>query len=165
MEESNRRRVRILLVVLAAAALVLVACYQHWAALLSVSTDAEAGARLLVDHGFKGDFSPASLWDLDRYAETGLPGQGSRDEKVRELGAYAGEVIRRARGGKWVASSSAPSGLELETDGSRSAPHAQVARRVAVGRSEAIAPYARTLGVDVRPVPDWWIEAETIRKP
>jgi hypothetical protein len=165
VEESNRRRARILLVVLAAAVLLGVACYQHWSPLLTVSSDAEAGARLLVEHGFRGDYSGGSLWDLDRYAEAGLPGQGSRDEKVRELGAYAGEVIRRAKGGKWVASSSAPSGLELEVDGSRSAPHAHVARRVEVGRSEAIAPYARSLGVDVRPVPDWWIEAEATRKP
>jgi hypothetical protein len=163
MDDSSRRRLRIGLAAVTAAALLGVAAYQHWAPVLSVSSDAEAGAKLLVDHGLRGDFSPSSLWDVDRYAADGIPGQGTREEKVRELGAYAGEVIRRARGGKWTASSSAPEGLEVELpDGTRCAPQARMARRLEAGRSEGIALYARSLGVDVRPVPDWWLEG---RKP
>jgi hypothetical protein len=159
MEESQRRRLRFTVLIAAAVVLVGAGAYQYWAPVLLVSSDAESAAQLLASHGFKGDFAPSSLWDVDRYILDGVPGEGAHEEKLRKLGAYVGEVVRRAKGAKWVASPNAPGGVELELgDGTRCSPHGRVARRLEAGREGAIALYAQSLGIDVRPVPQWWLD-------
>lgn len=159
MQDSTRRRVRLAVIVGGALVLLGVAAWEHWSAVFGVGADATAAAKLLAVHGYRSDFSAASLWDVDRYCEEGVPGEGERDAKLRELGAYTGEVIRRAKGGRWSASPSAPAGVELELpDGTRCSPHARVARRQSSGRAEGIAAYAQSLGMDVRPVPEWWLK-------
>jgi len=158
MDESRRRRVRLIAFGLAALVLLGVALYQHEAPVFAVPDDAQAAAKLLAAHGYRSDFTPSSLWDVDHYIEEGVPGEGARDVKLRELGAYTGEVIRRTKGGKWAASPNAPAGVELELpDGTRCSPHGRVARRIEGGRDQGVAPYAQTFGVDVHPVPDWWL--------
>ncbi len=156
MEESKRRRVRLAAIVIGALVLIGVVTYEQRKPVHVVPEDAAAAQRLLAAHGRRADFAPASLWDVDRFLEDGAPGEGTREVKLRELGAYAGEVIRRAKGGSWVAAPSAPAGVELELEGgTRCSPHARVARRIEAGRAESVAFYAQSLGVDVRPVPDW----------
>jgi hypothetical protein len=159
VEDSSRRRKRLAVIGLGAVLLIVFAAWQHWAPVLAVSHDADEGGRLLAAHGQARDFSPASLWGVDRYVEDGLPGTGAREDRVRELGAYTGEVIRRARGGSWVSSPTAPAGVELQlADGTRCSPHGRVARRIEAGRTDGVAVYAQSLGVDVRPVPEWWLK-------
>jgi hypothetical protein len=156
--DSRRRRIRFALLIAAALVLVGAGAYQYWAPVLAVAPDAQAGARLLAAHDLRADFAPASLWDVDRYLEDGAPGEGAREQKLRELGAYVGEALRLKKGGKWIASPEAPGGVELELpDATRCSPHGRVARRIDAGREGGIAVYAQSLGLDVRPVPDWWL--------
>ena len=71
---------------------------------------AERIATALTSSGYRADFSPASLWDIDRFfdeqSDKGRPRRGGllADEtgaRLFALGAYTGEVIRRAVGGTW----------------------------------------------------------------
>jgi hypothetical protein len=64
----------------------------------------------LSSSGYLADFSPASLWAIDRFFEdhsvAGRPCPGGLLDKdlggrLFALGAYAGEVIRRALGAEW----------------------------------------------------------------
>ncbi|HEV8239963.1 MAG TPA: hypothetical protein VGS57_11395, partial [Thermoanaerobaculia bacterium] len=69
------------------------------------------------------------------------------------LGAYTGEVIRRAVGGTWSGDDPDPEGeinIELQlADGSIVWPVQRVMKRLANGAEDALAPYAAALGVDV----------------
>jgi hypothetical protein len=132
----------------------------------SVVDDAEAMAEqiavALSSSGYEADFSPASLWEVDRFfddnAENGRPKRGGllaeqMGARLFALGAYTGEVIRRAVGGTWAADESDPEGeinIELRlADGSVVWPVQRALKRLANGAEDAIAPYAAALGVDV----------------
>jgi hypothetical protein len=123
---------------------------------------AERIATALTSSGYRADFSPASLWDIDRFfdeqSDKGRPRRGGllADEtgaRLFALGAYTGEVIRRAVGGTWSADDADPEGeinIELQlADGSIVWPVQRVMKRLANGAEDALAPYAAALGVDV----------------
>ena len=68
-------------------------------------------SRVLINYGYKTDFSIDSLSEIDRFIqENSIKGYAKADgllaeqtaEKLYTLGAYVGEVIRRKHGGKWI---------------------------------------------------------------
>jgi hypothetical protein len=70
-----------------------------------------------VSSGYIADFIAASLWQIDRFfdeqAQGGTANPGgllSQDlgSRLFAVGAYIGEVIRRERGGEWVADDNDP---------------------------------------------------------
>ena len=62
-------------------------------------------ASALAALGYAVDFSPASLAEVDRFfdsAECAAALAGDTGGKLFLIGAYVGEVIRRAIGGSWI---------------------------------------------------------------
>ena len=122
---------------------------------------AELVATALEHDGYGADFTPASLWEIDRFFDEqtrkGGPrrwGLLARDTGVRlfSLGAYVGEVIRRETGGEWEGDDGDPEaelslGLRLPDD-SLAWPVQRVIARMRNGSEDAIVPYAAALGVD-----------------
>jgi hypothetical protein len=127
---------------------------------------AEMVAAALKSSGYQADFTPESLWEVDRFFDEqtrkGGPrrwGLLSKETSVRlfSLGAYVGEVIRRERGGEWEADDgdeNAMLNLRLRLpDGAVLWPVQQAVWRMAKGADEAIVPYAAVSGVDAGPSP------------
>jgi hypothetical protein len=127
---------------------------------------ADMVATALKSSGYEADFTPASLWEVDRFFDEqtrkGGPrrwGLLSKETSLRlfSLGAYVGEVIRRERGGEWEADDgdeNAMLNLRLRLpDGTVLWPVQQTVRRMAKGADEAIVPYAADAGLDAGPKP------------
>jgi len=123
---------------------------------------AEWVATALSSSGYVADFSPRSLWEVDRFFdEQSLDGQPRPGGLLAEdlgarlfaLGAYTGEVIRRDVGGEWAADDADPEAeinIELHLQGGSTVwPVQRVMKRYSNGAEDAIAPYAAALGVHV----------------
>lgn len=76
-------------------------------------------AQALNSSGYKADFTPASIGEIERFLETQTEngkatagGLLSADlgSKLFALGSYCGEVLRRDVGGEWFAEDSDPQG-------------------------------------------------------
>src|SRR4051812_15584458 len=74
-------------------------------------------ATALSSSGFAADFSPASLREIDRFFDDQVQGGVAKPggllsqdlgARLFAVGAYIGEVIRRERGGEWVAKEDDP---------------------------------------------------------
>jgi len=132
----------------------------------SVTADAvkaaEWVASALTNSGYAADFSPRSLWEIDRFFEEQSPGGQARPggllsedlgSRIFALGAYTGEVIRRDRGGEWKADENDPEAeINIEVrlaDGSVIWPIQRAMKRYSNGGEDAIAPYAAALGVNI----------------
>ncbi len=121
-------------------------------------------ATTLSSAGYAADLSPVSLWEIDRlFDEQTRRGKArprgllSRQLGARlfAIGAYVGEVIRRARGGEWI-SDARDADAEMNvavrlTDGTIVWPVQQVMKRFKNGRQEGIAAYGAGLGLEVGP--------------
>lgn len=132
-------------------------------------------ATALSKSGYKADFTPASLWDIDRFfdehSKNGkvTPG-GLLSEQLGSrlfaIGSYIGEVIRKKKSGRWVGNDSDPQGeinVELQLpDGTTCWPVQRVMKRLKNGSEDGIAVYGHGLGLDVGPKPReakktlWW---------
>jgi len=123
---------------------------------------AEWVASALTSSGYAADFSPESLWEIDRFFEEQSLGGEARPggllsddlgSRIFALGAYTGEVIRRDLGGEWDADDDDPEAeinLELRVaDGGVVWPIQRAMKRYSNGDEDAIAPYAAALGVNV----------------
>jgi hypothetical protein len=120
----------------------------------------------LRSSGYAADFSPGSLWEVDRFfdehTEGGRPRRRgllaeSTGSRLFGIGAYIGEVIRRDVGGEWEGDDTDPE-AEINvavrlSDGSLIWPVQRVMKRLQNGAEDAIAPYALALGVSVGPAP------------
>jgi hypothetical protein len=119
-------------------------------------------AEALRSSGYLADFSPVSLWSIDRFfdehSKRGKPRRGgllSNDlgSRVFALGAYTGEVIRRQLGGEWRCDEDDPRGeinVELALpDGGTIWPIQRVMKRLSNGAEDGIAAYGAALGLDV----------------
>jgi len=132
-------------------------------------------ATALSSSGYKADFTPASLWDIDRFFdEHSKDGKASPGGLLSEqlgsrlfsLGSYVGEVVRRHKGGQWVGNDSDPQveiNVELQLpDGTKCWPVQRVMKRLKNGSEDGIAVYGHGLGLDVGPKPresekkPWW---------
>jgi len=127
---------------------------------------AEDAALALTVVGYRADFRPSSLWEIDRLFD-----EADRDlaSAIRDphglghalfaIGGYVGEVVRRGVGGKWVGDDSDPEAeinvaLSLK-DGGVVWPVQRVMKRLANGPEDSVVAYAIGLGVNVgdRPKP------------
>jgi len=127
---------------------------------------ADMVASALRHSGYEADFTPRSLWELDRFfdeeSRKGRPrkwGLLAKETSLRlfSIGAYLGETIRRELGGEWEADEGdeeAMLNLRLRLpDGAVIWPVQQAVRRLASGRDEALVPYAAEHGLDAGPKP------------
>jgi hypothetical protein len=119
-------------------------------------------SQALQSSGYVADFSPASLWSIDRFlddhATAGKPRPGGLlatdlGARLFALGAYTGEVIRRNLGGTWRANDEDPEGeinVELVLPGGGVIwPVQRVMKRCANGAEDGIAAYGAILGLGV----------------
>ena len=123
---------------------------------------AEWVAGALTRSGYRADFSPASLWEIDRFFDTEAPDGQARPgglladrvgARVFAIGSYVGEVVRRHAGGTWSGDDSDPAAevnvmLTLPT-GSVIWPIQRVMQRYSSGPEHSIAAYGLALGLDV----------------
>jgi len=128
---------------------------------------AELVAAALRKDGYDADFTPVSLWEIDRFFDEqtrkGVPrrwGLLAKDTSLRlfSLGAYVGEVIRREVGGEWEGDDDDPNAelnlaLRLTDDGVVW-PVRRAVERMRNGADDGIAAYATGLGVAVGERPD-----------
>jgi hypothetical protein len=127
---------------------------------------AELVATALRGDGYEADFTPASLWEIDRFFDEQTRKGGPRrwgllaqDTGLRlfSIGGYVGEVIRRDVGGRWEGDDDDPE-AELNIalrlpDGGIVWPVQRAIKRMRNGAEDAIVPYAVALGVEVGPRP------------
>src|SRR5262245_57756102 len=127
---------------------------------------AELVAAALTKDGYAADFTPASLWEIDRFFDEqtrkGEPrrwGLLAKDTSLRlfSIGAYVGEVIRRAAGGEWEGDDEDEQAelnlaLRLPDDGVVW-PVQRAINRMRNGAEDGIVAYAVALGVDVAEKP------------
>ena len=127
---------------------------------------AELMAVALRTSKYGADFSPASLWEVDRFfdeqSRNGAPVKGGLLDvqlgmRVFAMGAYVGEVLRRNLGGTWHGDDEddeAEMNVELLlSDTTVCWPVQRVMKRFVLGPSEGLAAYGRELGLDVGPRP------------
>src|SRR5262249_36871086 len=82
-----------------------------------INKSAEWIALALKSSGYRADFTPQSLWEIDRFFDDhsangnakpgGLLSQ-SLGSRIFAVGAYIGEVVRRNVGGEWVGDDTDP---------------------------------------------------------
>ena len=122
---------------------------------------AELVAKALTKDGYEADFTPASLWEIDRFYDEqtrkGVPrrrGLLAKDTSLRlfSLGAYVGEVVRRDVGGAWQGDDEDPEAelnlaLRLPDD-SIVWPVQRAIERMRNGAADGIVAYAAALGID-----------------
>ncbi|MER5373061.1 hypothetical protein [Streptomyces sp. NPDC002553] len=121
-------------------------------------------ARALKSSGYRADFSPASLRDVEQFmidhsgagtaVEGGLlaTGLGSR---LFALGCYVGETVRRALGGSWEADDGDPEG-EINVkirlpEGAVIWPVQRLMKRFENGPEDSVDGYGTALGLDMSP--------------
>jgi hypothetical protein len=127
---------------------------------------AEWIATALSSSGYRADFSPHSLWEVDRFfdehSKRGKPRRRgllaeNLGQRLFAVGSYAGEVIRRDLGGEWRADEADPEGevnIELHLpDGAVVWPVQRAMKRLSNGREDGIAAYGAALGLNVGPAP------------
>ena len=132
-----------------------------------VNASADWMSRALLSSGYRADFSPQSLWEVDRFFDEqthdgagnagGLLSEGV-GQRIFGLGAYVGEVVRRTRGGEWVGDNSDPEAeinVELHLpDGTRCWPVQRVMKRFKNGPEDGIAAWGSGAGLQVGPRPE-----------
>jgi hypothetical protein len=123
---------------------------------------AEWIASALSSSGYLADFTPTSLWEIDRFFEEqtrdGNPNPGgllsqSFGARIFALGSYVGEVVRRYVGGEWHgddSDSEAEINVELRLPNGASVwPVQRVMKRCKNGMEDGIAVYGHFLGLPV----------------
>jgi len=109
-------------------------------------------AQALTSSDYRADFTPQSLWEIDRFFDEhsrdgaaksgGLLAEGL-GARLFAIGSYAGEVVRRAVGGEWVVDDDDPEGeINIELllqDGTRCWPVHRAMKRFQNGAEDGIA--------------------------
>jgi hypothetical protein len=128
-----------------------------------VQASAEWIASALSGSGYRADFSPPSLWEIERFFEDHAPGGSARPDgllgsnvgaRLFGLGGYVGEGIRRGLGGAWQADDDDPA-AEINValmlpGGSQIWPVQRVMKRFQNGSEDNVAVYGLVLGLNVR---------------
>ena len=124
-------------------------------------------SRALQSSGYRADFSPESLWEIDRFFDdhsvNGKAKPGgllSQDlgPRIFAIASYIGETVRRQVGGDWVGDDADPEveiSVELHlTNGSRCWPVERAMKRFQNGPEDGIAVWAVSMGLQVGPRPE-----------
>jgi hypothetical protein len=140
-----------------------------------VGKAAEWIAMALSSFGYHADFTPRSLWEIDRFfdeqSHDGDPVPGgllseALGSRVFALGSYVGEVIRRQIGGEWFGDDTDPEAeisVELRLpDGTICWPVQRVMKRFKNGAEDGIAVYGHALGL---PVGEWKANSRPEKRP
>ena len=132
--------------------------------LADVVTSSDWIAKALQSCGYAADFTPGSLWEIERFLDEqtatgaarpgGLLAEGL-GYRLFALGAYVGEVIRRDRGGVWISNDDDPQAeinvvLKMN-DGGIIWPVQRVLKRFKNGREESLIGYGAALGLSLGP--------------
>lgn len=131
-----------------------------------VSKSADWIVQALASSGFRPDFSPGSLWEIDRFFDDSSEGGAAKPggllsqnlgQRVFAIGSYMGEVVRRSLGGDWIGDDQDPQAeinltLQLES-GTRCWPVQRAMKRFKNGDEDSIAVWGHGLGVPVGPRP------------
>lgn len=123
-------------------------------------------AEALTTSGYAADFSPASLWEIDRFFDDHAPGGRVKrrgllgkqvGQRILAVGAYVGEVLRRDLGGEWHGDDDDPEveiNVELHLPGGTIVwPVQRAMKRLQNGPEDGIAAYGSALGLTVGPEP------------
>lgn len=132
-----------------------------------VQTSADWISRALQSSGYRADFSPQSLWEVDRFFDehsqngAGRPGgllSQDLGSRLFAIGSYIGEVLRRGVGGEWIGHDADPHAemnAELHlSDGSRCWPMQRAMKRFKDGPRDGIAGWGSGAGLQVGPRPE-----------
>lgn len=132
-----------------------------------VAESADWIARALNSSGYRADFTPQSLWEIDRFFDehslNGTARQGGLlssglGQRIFAVGSYLGEVARRKLGGEWIGEDNDPEAeinLELQLpDGTRYWPVQRAMKRLKNGPEDGIAVWGIGAGLDVGAAPE-----------
>lgn len=142
-----------------------------------IAIGAEWISKALQSSGYKADFSPESLWEIDfffddhtkngRAVRKGLLSKGL-GKKLFALSGYVGEVLRRNLGGEWCVDEKDPMAevnIRLEfSPGNVCWPGQRVIKRFKHGESDSIAVYGLGMGLQVGAKPER-SEIKQVKKP
>jgi hypothetical protein len=131
-----------------------------------IATASDWISQALQSSGYRADFTPESLWELDRFFDehsaNGSPTPGglldeSLGSRIFAIGSYIGEVLRRHHGGEWHGDDADPA-VELQVelrlaDGTVCRPTQRAMKRLKNGSEDGIAAYGFGLGAPVGPRP------------
>jgi hypothetical protein len=130
----------------------------------SIKNDISAGAEWIAgalnSSGYRADFSPEGLWEIDRFFDDQSRGGAAKPggllskdlgQRLFAIGAYVGEVVRRNLGGDWVGDD-ADAQVEINValhlpDGTRCWPVQRVIKRFKNGAEDSVAAWASGIGV------------------
>ena len=132
-----------------------------------IKSSADWIARALNSSDYRADFTPQSLWEIDRFFDehsrngAAKPGgllSSGLGQRVFAVGSYVGEVVRRKLGGEWIAEDSDPEAeinVELRLpDGTRCWPVQRVMKRFKNGPEDGIAAWGARAGLEVGSEPE-----------
>jgi len=132
-----------------------------------INNSAEWVSLALNSSGYRADFTPQSLWEIDRFFDdhslkgTAKPGSLlSKDlgKRIFAIGSYIGEVVRRNVGGEWIGDDKDPKAeitIELHLpDGTRCWPTQRAMERFKNGTEDGIAAWGAGTGLQVGPRPE-----------
>jgi len=125
-----------------------------------IETGAKWIANALVSSGYRADFTPQSLWEIDRFFDEqtahGEPKRGgllseNLGQRIFSIGSYMGEVLRQHLGGTWKTDDGDPQGevnIELYlADGTLCWPVQRAMKRLRNGDEDGIAVWGAALGL------------------
>lgn len=132
-----------------------------------ISRSADWIAHALSSSGYRADFTPQSLWDIDRFFDDHSSGGAAEPggllsedigQRIFAIGSYIGEVARRGLGGEWIGNDEDPQAeitVELRfADDVRCWPVQRAMKRFKNGPEDGIAVWGGGLGLDVGSSPE-----------
>jgi hypothetical protein len=132
-----------------------------------INKSADWIAHALSTSGYRANFTPQSLWEIDRFfdenSERGAAKPGgllSQDlgQRIFAVGSYIGEVVRRTLGGEWIGDDKDPQAeitVELQlVDGTRCWPVQRAMKRFKNGAEDGLAAWGSGIGLHVGPPPE-----------
>ena len=142
-----------------------------------VQKGAEWISQALQSSGYRADFSPESLWQIEFFFEdhcrNGQAIRGgllSKDlgKRLFALGAYVGEVLRREIGGEWNGDDADPQAeinVELKlASGAQCWPVQRIIKRFKNGAEDNIVAYGTGLGLHTGSRPER-LQVTAVKKP